>query len=55
VLCPIEISENSGSYDRAPPPGKHFGFFGEKKFQVFSPAAADKTLHALKFFLKLDK
>jgi hypothetical protein len=39
----------------APPPANILGFFGEKKHQVFSPAAANKTLHALKLFLKLDK
>jgi hypothetical protein len=40
----------------APPPGEHRGLFQrEKKHQVFSPAAADETLHALKLFLKLDK
>jgi hypothetical protein len=31
------------------------GFFAEKKHQVFSPAAADETWHALKLFLKLGK
>jgi hypothetical protein len=31
-------------------------FFGKKKHQVFSPAAANKTLHTLKLFLiKLGK
>ena len=37
-------------------PANILGFFGEKKkHHVFSPAAADKTLHALKLFLKLGK
>jgi hypothetical protein len=38
------------------PPANILGFFGRiKKHQVFSPAAADETLHALKLFLKLGK
>jgi hypothetical protein len=40
----------------SPAPANILGFFGrKKKHQVFSPAAADKTLHALKLFLKLGK
>ncbi len=42
--------------DESPPPGKHLGLFlAKKKTSVFSPAAANKTLHALKLFLKLGK
>jgi hypothetical protein len=44
------------SKDNAPPPNKHLGLFWRKKAnQVFSPAAANETLHTLKLFLKLDK
>jgi hypothetical protein len=32
-----------------------WAFLAGKKHQVFSPAAADKTLHALKLFLKPGK
>jgi hypothetical protein len=40
----------------APPPGEHLGLFWRgKKYPVFSPAAANKTLHTLKLFLKLGK
>jgi hypothetical protein len=44
------------SSSRAPPLGEHLGlFWRKKKHQIFSPAAAAKTLHALKLFLKLGK
>jgi hypothetical protein len=36
-------------------PANILGFFDGKKDPVFSPAAADETLHALKLFLKLGK
>jgi hypothetical protein len=40
----------------SPPPGEHLGFFWRiKKDPVFSPAAANETLHVLTLFLKLGK
>jgi hypothetical protein len=37
------------------PPANILGFLAKKKDPVFSPAAADETLHALQLFLKLGK
>ncbi len=48
----IPHKEHNGT----PSPGEHLGlFWREKKHQVFSPATADETWHALKLFLKLGK